>query len=121
MDDSRDASPHTSSQAVLRDPLSDADYNRSGSHTDLQNTLGGGNASGSDVSRMSSGDPLKQLRALDKSSSNFHEQVGDILHGEEYKQWVPELQGDDLVGFVDCLDKVRHGVMAPVRSPLKPS
>jgi len=119
VDDSRDASPHTSSKAILQDPLSYADCSRSGSRTDLRNTLGGGNALRRDVSTTSSGEPLKQLRGLDKSSSKFHEQVSDILYGEEYKQWVPELQGDDLVGFVDYLNQVRHPVSL-VRSPYKP-
>ena len=52
--------------------------------------------------------PLIQLRRLDRSSSTFHDQVSNILYGEEYKQWVPTVQGDDLVALVDHLDKVRY-------------
>jgi hypothetical protein len=64
---------------------------------------------------MSSHSPLKRLRRLDRSSSEFQDQVSNILYGEEYKQWVPNIQGDDLVGLVDYLDKVRCRV-----SPLYP-
>jgi len=56
---------------------------------------------------MSSRSPLKQLRRLDKSSSKFHDRVSNILYGKEYMQWVPTIQGDDLVGLVDYLDEVR--------------
>ena len=51
--------------------------------------------------------PLKQLRRLDKSSSKFHDRVSNVLYGEEYKQWVPTIEGKDLVGLVDYLDTVR--------------
>jgi len=66
---------------------------------------------------MSSGNPLTLLRRLDTSSSTFHDQVSNILSGEEYKRWKPGVQGDDLVGLVDYLDKVRHRVSL-VCSPL---
>jgi len=68
---------------------------------------------------MPSGSPLKQLRRLDRSSSKFHDRISSILYGEEYKQWVPTIQGDDLVGLVDYLDKVRCRVSL-LRSPLNP-
>ena len=68
---------------------------------------------------MSSRGPLKELRCLDRSSSKFHDQVSNILYGEEYKLWVPTIQGDDLVGLVDYLDKVCCHVSF-LRSPLKP-
>ena len=57
---------------------------------------------------MSSHTPLIQLRRLDRTSSTFHDQVSSILYGEEYKQWVPTVQGDDLTALVDHLDKVRY-------------
>jgi len=60
---------------------------------------------------------LNQLRGLDPSSSTFRDQVSNILYGEEYKRWMPNIQGDDLAGLVDYLDKVRHPVLL-VRSPL---
>jgi len=56
---------------------------------------------------MSSRSPLRQLRRLDKSSSNFHDRVSNVLYGEEYKQWVQTIEGNDLVGLVDYLDTVR--------------
>ena len=68
---------------------------------------------------MSLSSPLGQLRRLDRSSSKFHDQLSNILYGEEYKRWVQNLQGDDLVGFVDYLDEVRRRVLL-LRPPLKP-
>jgi len=59
---------------------------------------------------MSPPNPLEQLRLLDRSSSKFHDRVGNILYGEDYKQWVPNLQGGDLVWLIDYLDKVRRRV-----------
>jgi len=64
--------------------------------------------------------PLQKLRRLDKSSPTFRDQISDILYGEEYKQWVPTVQGDDLVGLVDYLDKVRCRILL-LRSAFKPS
>ena len=68
---------------------------------------------------MSSRSPLEQLRRLDRSSSRFHDQVSNILYGEDYKQWVPTVQDNDLMGLVDCLDKVRCHVPL-LHSLLKP-
>ena len=67
---------------------------------------------------MSPHNPLNQLRCLDSSSPEFHDQISDILSGEEYKQWVPNIQGGDLVGLIDYLDKVRCRV-SPLCFPLK--
>jgi len=55
---------------------------------------------------MSSYNPLNQLRRLDKSSPKFYDQVSEIFGGEEYKQWVRNHRGNDLVGFINHLDKV---------------
>ena len=110
MDESRNVKSHISSRALLQSPSSDADYNRSGSRTDLQNTLSGRNASRRDVSKTPSRGPLKRLYGLDKSSSKFHDQVSGILCGEEYKRWVSDLRGNDLMGLVDYLDQVCHPV-----------
>ena len=49
---------------------------------------------------------LRQLRRPDRSSSKFHDQLKDVLCGEEYKQWVQSLDGEDLMWLVDYLDKV---------------
>jgi len=108
----------TSLFLVYRD-LPPTTLDRSGSRTSLQITLGGGNPSGRDVSNTSSRDPLKELRRLDKSSPRFRDQISDILHAEEYKQCVSDLQGDDLAWLVDYLDQVRLPVSL-VRFLLKP-
>lgn len=50
---------------------------------------------------------LNQLRRLDKPPA-FHDQVYDVHYGKGYNQWVSDIQGDDLVRFVDYLDQVRH-------------
>lgn len=53
---------------------------------------------------------LQRLYHLDRSSSGFHDELSNLLYGEEYQQCVPILQGDDLVWLVDYLDKVRSCV-----------
>ncbi|KAF9642667.1 kinase-like protein [Thelephora ganbajun] len=54
---------------------------------------------------MSSPDPLEQLRRLKSSSSKFHDQLSNILYGQEYKQWVQGIRGDEAMGLVDYLDR----------------
>ena len=61
---------------------------------------------------------LQQFRRLDRSSSGFHDQLSDILYGHEYRQCVPNLQGDDLIWLAEYLDKVRCYTALP-RSPFK--
>ena len=68
---------------------------------------------------MGSYSPLMQLRYLKNCSSDFHDQVSDVLYGEEYKQWVSTVEGNDLVELVDFLDTVRYRASLPP-SPLKP-
>ena len=51
---------------------------------------------------------LEQLRHLDRSSSNFHDQLSSVLSGKEYELAVSKLEGDDLVLLVDYLDRVRR-------------
>ena len=63
---------------------------------------------------------LLQLHHLEKSSSDFHDKLCNVLYGTEYTQFVPDLQGEDLAWLVDYLDKVRRPVSFP-RSPLKPA
>ena len=67
---------------------------------------------------MTSSDLLQQLYNLDKSSSEFHDQLSSILYGQEYQEHVPNLQGDRLAWLVDYLDKVRLPV-SPLRLSLK--
>ena len=49
---------------------------------------------------------LQKLRDLDRTSPGFHNQLADFLRGNEYQDAVPSLQGEDLVWFVNYLDKV---------------
>ena len=56
---------------------------------------------------MTSQNLLQQLRDLDDSSLEYHDQLVNIVYGEEYRQCVGALQGDNLVELVDYLDKVR--------------
>jgi len=59
---------------------------------------------------------LQRLHRLDPGISGFHDQLHDVLYGEEYQrcvygesypQRVVNLQGDDLAWLVDHLDKAR--------------
>ena len=62
---------------------------------------------------------LQQLHDFDKSSSGFHDWLSAVLYGKEYRQRVPNLQGDDLVWLVDYLDEVSGRGISPRRlSPL---
>ena len=62
---------------------------------------------------------LQRLHCLDRTMSGFQDQLSDILYGEMYQKYAPDLQGDDLVWLVDYLDKVRRHI--PLRrSPPKP-
>lgn len=51
---------------------------------------------------------LQKLHDLDKFSPDFGNQLCNLLHGEEYAQCLPNLEGDDLGWLVDYLDEVRH-------------
>jgi hypothetical protein len=53
---------------------------------------------------------LQQLDLLNRSSPNFHNQLSNILYGQEYQQCVPNLKGDDLSWLIDYLDKVRRHI-----------
>ena len=63
---------------------------------------------------------LQQFDRLNRSSPDFHDKLRDLLYGEEYKQCVPRLHGDDLVWLVGYLDEVRCRVSLP-HSPLEPA
>lgn len=60
---------------------------------------------------------LERLRFLDRSSSEFHDQLNDVLCGEEYEQWVLNLGGKDLVWLVGYLDKVCRHIALPHSPP----
>ena len=63
---------------------------------------------------------LEQLYNLDRSSSGFHDQLTNVLYGEEYRQCVPNLLGDSLIWLVEYLNNVRYRATLS-HSPLKPS
>ena len=98
MDESQYERRHGGYRATTQDPASGADPYRS-FHSPANERAR--------AIVMPSRNPLKQLRHLDRSSPDFHDQLSDILHGEEYKKWVPNIQGGDLAGIVNYLDKVR--------------
>jgi hypothetical protein len=60
--------------------------------------------------------PLQQLRRLDRSSSEFGDELNNIICGEEYQECVPNLQDDDLVWLVDYLDMVRRCITLTLSS-----
>ena len=64
--------------------------------------------------------PLQLLHRLDKSSSDFHDQLCSVLYGEEYVQCVPHLQRDDVVWLVNYLDTVRRYITSPAPHSTQP-
>ena len=62
---------------------------------------------------------LQQLHRLNKSSSDFHDQLRKVLYESEYGQRGRILEDEDWVWLIDYMDKVRRHVALP-RSPLKP-
>ena len=50
--------------------------------------------------------PLEQLRALDRNSPQFHEQLSDFFRGDEYRGVFPKLESEDLEWLADYLDSV---------------
>jgi len=63
---------------------------------------------------------LQRLQNLDRSSPEFHDQLSNVLYGEEYDRCVPNLQDNDTMWLVDYLDEARcrTGVS---RSPSNPT
>ena len=50
---------------------------------------------------------LQQLRDLDKTSPQFHEQLSDFFRGDLYQSVFPSLQSESLAWLVEYLDSVR--------------
>jgi hypothetical protein len=59
---------------------------------------------------------LQKLHRLDTSSSDFEDQLCNVLYGEEYVQCVLNLEGDDSVWLADYLDEVRCASPSPTRT-----
>ena len=51
---------------------------------------------------------LQPLHRLDRSSPDFQDKLCNILYGWEYVQCEQTLGDDDLIWFIDYLDKVRR-------------
>ena len=51
-------------------------------------------------------DILQRFKNLDKSSSQFPNQLIDLLSGEEYKFCITRFQGEDAAWLIDYLDEV---------------
>jgi len=49
---------------------------------------------------------LQQLCDLDSASPQFYEHLGNFLRGDEYRNAIPNLQGEDLAQFVEYLSGV---------------
>jgi len=62
---------------------------------------------------------LQQLYNLNQSSSQFNDQLHNVLHSEVYKHSLLSLQGNDLLSLVDYLDKVCCCISIPC-SPSEP-
>ena len=55
-----------------------------------------------------------------QSLPDFHDQLCNVLYGEEYVESAPHLQHDDAIWLVDYLDTVRRYAALP-RSLLNPA
>ena len=62
---------------------------------------------------MFSYDPLQNLRDLDRTLPQFHNQLIDFLRGNEYRDVAPSLQGENLAWLVDYLDDVSLYAIPP--------
>ena len=62
---------------------------------------------------MSPSDPLQSLRNLDRTSPHFHNQLIDLLRGNEYRDAIPSLEGEDLAWLVNHLDDVSLHNVSP--------
>ena len=64
-------------------------------------------------SPMSPFNPLQKLHGLDRASPHFHNQLIDLLRGNEYRDIAPSLQGEDLAWLVNYLDNVSLHTVSP--------
>ena len=58
-------------------------------------------------------DPLRKLHDFDSTSPLFHKQFVNFLRGQEYRNTVPDLQGEDLARLVEYLDSVSPQTTSP--------
>ena len=62
---------------------------------------------------MTAPNPLQRLRDLDRTSPYFHNRLTYFLRGNEYQDFAPNLQGEDLAWFVNYLDNVSLHTVSP--------
>ena len=62
---------------------------------------------------MTPSNPLQNLRDLDRTSPHFHNQLIDLLRGDEYRDVAPSLEGEDLAWLVNYLDGVSLHTLSP--------
>jgi len=58
-------------------------------------------------------DSLQQLCNLDRASPQFHKQISEFLRGKDYRNAIPNLQGEDLMWFVEYLGSVSFQAIFP--------
>ena len=58
---------------------------------------------------------LRALDLLDRSSKEFDRHLREVLYGEEYGNWVPNIQTErgDVTWLIDYLAEVRFHVATP--------
>ena len=64
---------------------------------------------------MSPRNPLQKLRGLDKTSSQFHEELSNFIRGHVYRSALPSLQSENLTWLVEYLDSV--SLRSPFAAP----
>lgn len=56
---------------------------------------------------------LQQLYNLEGASPQFLKQLSNFIRKEEYRNAIPNLQGEDLTWLVECLDSVSLHTISP--------
>lgn len=56
---------------------------------------------------------FQQLHNLDKGSPEFYKQLNDFLRGDEYRDALQDLQGEDLMWLVEYLGSVSLQIVSP--------
>lgn len=62
-------------------------------------------------------EPLQKLHNLDKTSPQFYQEISEFIHGKDYRDAIPTLQGEGLVWLVEYLDGVSLQIIFPRVAP----
>ena len=62
-------------------------------------------------------EPLQKLHNLDKTSPQFYQEINEFIRGKDYREAVPNLQGEGLTWLVDYLDGVSLQTVFPRIAP----